>query len=40
MPTRLVEAALAKAVTIPSTTIHAHVASLRRAQPRGQPRSS
>lgn len=34
---RLVEAALAKAVTIPSSTIHAHVDSLRRRNPEATP---
>lgn len=33
----LVEAALAKSVTIPSTTIHAHVASLRKRNPEATP---
>ena len=33
----LVEAALAKAVTIPSSTIHAHVESLRRKHPQATP---
>jgi hypothetical protein len=33
----LVEAALAKAVTIPSGTIHAHVASVRRRNPEATP---
>ena len=34
---RLVEAALEKAVTIPSSTIHAHVESLRRRNPEATP---
>jgi hypothetical protein len=34
---RLVEAALAKAVTIPSSTIHAHVDQLRRRNPEATP---
>ncbi|GCE77088.1 hypothetical protein [Cellulomonas biazotea] len=34
---RLVEAALAKAVTIPSSTIHAHVDALRRRNPEATP---
>src|SRR4051794_20687626 len=34
---RLVEAALEKAVTIPSSTIHAHVESLRRKNPEATP---
>src|SRR4051812_34997582 len=34
---RLVEAALAKAVTIPSSTIHAHVESVRRRNPEATP---
>ncbi|MEZ0446863.1 hypothetical protein [Cellulomonas sp. ICMP 17802] len=34
---RLVEAALEKAVTIPSSTIHAHVESLRRRNPEASP---
>ncbi|KQY23241.1 hypothetical protein ASD16_11835 [Cellulomonas sp. Root485] len=33
----IVEAALAKAVTIPSSTIHAHVESLRRRNPQATP---
>jgi len=33
----IVEAALAKAVTIPSSTIHAHVSSLRRRHPDASP---
>ena len=33
----IVEAALAKAVTIPSSTIHAHVSSLRRRNPEATP---
>jgi len=33
----VVDAALAKAVTIPSSTIHAHVASLRRRNPEAKP---
>src|SRR6478735_11912745 len=33
----LVEAALAKSVTIPSSTIHAHVESLRRRNPEASP---
>ncbi|WP_456786635.1 hypothetical protein [Cellulomonas sp. P5_C5] len=33
----LIEAALAKAVTIPSSTIHAHVESLRRKHPEATP---
>ncbi|KQT02253.1 hypothetical protein [Cellulomonas sp. Leaf395] len=33
----VVEAALARAVTIPSTTIHAHVSSLRRRHPDASP---
>ena len=34
---RLVEAALEKAVTIPSSTVHAHVESLRRRNPEATP---
>lgn len=34
---RIVEAALAKAVTIPSSTIHAHVDALRRRNPEATP---
>ena len=37
MPAGIVEAALAKAVTIPSSTIHAHVDSLRRRNPEATP---